>query len=379
MYAIRILAAGALWLHAVFAPAAPPAVPSPPAIEAKAYILQDSYSGRVLAERNADERMEPASLTKMMTAYVAFAALRDGDIGLKDQVWVSEKAWRMQGSRMFIEVDTEVSVEALLKGVIVQSGNDASVALAEHVAGDEGAFAELMNQYAQRLGMSGTHFANASGLPDPEHYTTARDMAIMARALIHHFPEYYEWHAIRKYSYNGIEQYNRNELLLRDESVDGIKTGHTESAGYCLVTSAKRDDMRLISVVMGAESENARLQQTQALLNYGFRFFETHRLYAANEPLTDVRVWKGDVQTLGVGLADDLYVTVPRGQYERLNARMQVDAAIIAPVARGEPQGTVTISFGEDTVTERPLIALQSVAEGGLWQRLTDEVRLLFH
>lgn len=378
-YSIRIVTAVTLWLWAALAVAAPTVVPSPPTIEAHAYILQDFHSGRVLAQDNADERMEPASLTKMMTVYVVFSELRDGKISLDDKVRVSKKAWRMPGSRMFIEVGSQVSVEDLLKGVIVQSGNDASVALAEHVAGTEDAFVQLMNQYAQRLGMTHTHFEDASGLPHADHYTTAHDMAILARALIRDFPEHYKWHAIRQYTYNDITQHNRNLLLWQDDSVDGIKTGHTESAGYCLVASAEREGMRLISVVMGASSEKGRARQSEALLDYGFRFFETHRLYAADKPLTDVRVWKGEPSSLGVGLAHDLYVTVPRGEYERLNASMQLDGAVMAPVARGERHGTVTVSLGDKTLTERPLIALESVPEGGLWQRLTDEVRLLFH
>ncbi len=271
-------------------------VPDAPSVGARAYILQDFDSGRVLAEVNADERMEPASLTKIMTAYVVFEELEQGKIAMEDQVLVSEKAWRMGGSKMFIEVDTKVSVEDLLKGLIIQSGNDASVALAEFIAGDEDAFADLMNQYAVRLGMTGTHFINASGLPHPEHYTTARDTATLAAAMIRDFPELYKIHAVKEYEYNGIVQHNRNKLLWRDESVDGLKTGHTESAGYCLVASAERDGMRLISVVMGSESERSRARESIALLSYGFRFFETHRLYGALEPLTEIRIWKGEIE-----------------------------------------------------------------------------------
>lgn len=357
---------------------APLLTPSPPAIDAGAHILMDYHSGRVLAESNADERMEPASLTKLMTVYVVFSELKEGNIQLDDLVRVSEKAWRTSGSRMFVEVDKQVSVEELLKGVIIQSGNDASVALAEFVAGDEVAFSQLMNHHAQALGMRSTNFVNATGLPDPNEYTTARDLSLLARALIRNFPKYYEWHSVRKYDYNGITQYNRNKLLWRDNSVDGLKTGHTNSAGYCLVASAKRDGMRLISVVLGAQSEKSRAQDSQALLNYGFRFFETHRLYQAQEPLVKVRVWEGAVPQVEVGLDDDLYITVPRGQYDQLKGNMQLEAAIKAPIEKRQTLGKALINLGEEQIAERPLVSLQTVAEGSLWQRLTDQVRLYF-
>ena len=357
---------------------APLLTPSPPAIDAGAHILMDYHSGRVLAESNADERMEPASLTKLMTVYVVFSELKEGNIQLDDLVRVSEKAWRTSGSRMFVEVDKQVSVEELLKGVIIQSGNDASVALAEFVAGDEVAFSQLMNHHAQALGMRSTNFVNATGLPDPNEYTTARDLSLLARGLIRNFPKYYEWHSVRKYDYNGITQYNRNKLLWRDNSVDGLKTGHTNSAGYCLVASAKRDGMRLISVVLGAQSEKTRAQDSQALLNYGFRFFETHRLYQAQEPLVKVRVWEGAVPQVEVGLDDDLYITVPRGQYDQLKGNMQLEAAIKAPIEKRQTLGKALINLGEEQIAERPLVSLQTVAEGSLWQRLTDQVRLYF-
>ncbi len=354
-------------------------VPDAPSVGARAYILQDFDSGRVLAEVNADERMEPASLTKIMTAYVVFEELEQGKIAMEDQVLVSEKAWRMGGSKMFIEVDTKVSVEDLLKGLIIQSGNDASVALAEFIAGDEGAFADLMNQYAVRLGMTGTHFVNASGLPHREHYTTARDKATLAAAMIRDFPELYKMHAVKEYEFNGIVQHNRNRLLWRDESVDGLKTGHTESAGYCLVASAERDGMRLISVVMGSESERGRARESIALLSYGFRFFETHRLYGALEPLTEIRIWKGEIEKLGIGLARDLYVTVPRGQYKKLNAKMEIDSKVVAPVMKGEARGKLEVTLGGEQIAQRPLVTLAPVAEGGLWRQVTDQVRMLFH
>ena len=290
----RLLAARAALTLALVLPCAGPAaaaapVPAPPDLDARAWLLRDFHSGRTIAEHNADERVEPASLTKMLTIYVVFAELKAGKIALDDQVLVSKKAWQMPGSRMFIEVDTRVPVDELIKGVVIQSGNDASVALAEHVAGDEAAFSDLMNQYAARIGLESSHFVNASGLPDPEHYTTARDMSTLAIALIRDFPEHYALHAQKDFVYNGITQYNRNKLLWQDASVDGLKTGHTEAAGYCLVASAQRDGMRLVSVVMGAEGERSRARQSRALLSYGFRFFETHRLYEAGKPIHDVR------------------------------------------------------------------------------------------
>ncbi len=354
-------------------------IPAPPSVGAVAHLVEDYRTARVLSEHNADARMEPASLTKMVTTYVVFAELSAGKFGLDDPVLISEKAWRMPGSRMFVEVDTQVPVEALLKGVIIQSGNDASVALAEFVAGDESAFADLMNQYAARLGMSGSHFTNASGLPHEEHFTTARDMAKMARALIRDYPQYYGWHAEKSFEYNDIVQHNRNKLLWRDDSVDGLKTGHTKSAGYCLVASAKRGDMRLISVVLGSESERVRAEETSALLRYGFQFFETHRVYEALDPITQVRVWQGRAQEVGVGVSEDLYVTVPRGQYEKLDVAMEVDAPIVAPVERGETRGLVRIALDDEPIAERSLVALDEVAPGSIWRRVTDYVRLLFN
>ena len=353
--------------------------PSPPSVDAGAFVLQDYHTGRVLAAGNPDARMEPASLTKMMTVYVVLHELQDGNVRLDDEVPISEKAWRTEGSRMFVEVDTRVSLEELLKGIIIQSGNDASVAVAEFVAGDEAAFAQLMNHHAERLGMTGTNFVNATGLPHPDEFTSARDMARLARALISEFPEQYVWHSIREYVFNGITQYNRNKLLWRDQGVDGIKTGYTESAGYSLVASSERDGMRLVSVVLGSQSEEARAKQSQTLLNYGFRFFETHRLYASQEPVTQVRVWKGEIENLDLGLGDELYVTVPRGQYERLKATMEVDSEIIAPVAKGDTKGLVKIMLGEDLTTERPLVALESVEAGSLWKQLLDQVKLYFN
>ena len=353
--------------------------PTPPAIEARAYILQDYDSGTVLVEVNADERVEPASLTKMMTTYVVLAQLADGKFQMDDLVPVSKKAWKMGGSKMFIEVGKQVPVEDLLKGVIIQSGNDASVALAEFVAGDEFAFADLMNQYARQLGMTNTNFVNASGLPEPDHYSTARDMANLAAALIRDFPVEYALHAVRSYTWNNIKQYNRNPLLRRDDSVDGVKTGHTESAGYCLVASAKQGDMRLVSALMGSASEDSRLTETRALLGYGFRFFETNRLYEGGAPISQVRVWQGESPQLETGIADDLYLTVPRGAFEKLDTSIALDEeTILAPVRAGQQLGVVSISLAGEAIAQRPLVALAEVPQGGLWRRMSDYVKLWF-
>ncbi len=338
----------------------------------------DFQSNQTITESNAAEPMEPASLTKLMTAYAVFHELKAGNIHLEDKVRVSEKAWRMSGSRMFIEVDTTVSVEQLLKGLIIQSGNDASVALAEFVAGSEEAFVGLMNNHAARLGLNGTRFFNSTGLPAEGHLSTPRDMAQLARALIAEFPEYYGWYSEKKYTYNKIAQSNRNLLLFRDDSVDGLKTGHTESAGYCLVASAKREGMRLISVVMGTNSEKARAQESQKLLNYGFRFYETHQLYASGEPLKQMRIWKGSAETLSLGLSEELHVTVPRGQYKDLKASISIDQNIIAPVSRGQAYGTVNVNIGEEELLQRPLVALHDVAEGSLWRRALDHILMMF-
>lgn len=361
------------------ASAAPTLVPAAPAIDARSFFLADFHSGYVIAEHDADKRIEPASLTKLMTAYIVFHELRAGDIHLDDQVTISEKAWRTPGSRTFVKVGSKVSVENLLKGMIVQSGNDATVALAEHVAGGEDAFVSLMNKYAATMGLKNTHFANATGLPHPNHYSSARDLATIAGAIIREFPEDYKLFSIKEFSYNNISQYNRNRLLWHDERVDGVKTGHTDSAGYCLVASGKQDDMRLIAVVIGTKSENARAAQDQKLLNYGFHFYQTHRLYSAEKALTTVRVWKGDTEQLPLGLKKDLYVTVPRGQYDNLNASMVIDTNITAPVEKGQRLGTVKVVLKDHNIVERPLVSLSHVPEGGLWQRLTDEVQMLFH
>jgi len=353
-------------------------IPAPPELGAKAYILVDYNSGRVLAEKNADQRLEPASLTKIMTAYVIFRELAKGNLKLTDMVTVSEKAWRTEGSRMFAQVGAQIPVEDLLKGMIVQSGNDASVALAEHVAGDESVFAQMMNQNAERLGMKNTHFKNSMGLPDPEHYTTARDLSILTRAMIEEFPEYYKWHSIKEFLFNNIKQTNRNRLLWRDPTVDGVKTGHTEGAGYCLVTSAVREGMRMIAVVLGTKSDNERANANQALLNYGFRFFETRPLYKANEKLSEARVWKGDSTELPLGLNKDFYVTFPRGQYQNLKASMEINNMITAPVQQGDKLGAVKVAFNDQIVGQTDLVALKPVQEGGIFRRAIDSLQLLW-
>ena len=358
--------------------AAPAIVPAAPTIAAEAWLLIDYNSGRVLAEQNSQQRVEPASLTKLMTAYIVLYEMRNGSIGASDQVRVSEKAWRMKGSRMFIEVNNLVSVEELLKGMIIQSGNDATVALAEHVAGTEGAFVELMNQHARTMGMTGTHFTNSTGWPDPEHYTTPHDLAILSRALIRDFPEHYSWYRIKEYTYNSIRQFNRNRLLWLDDRVDGIKTGHTESAGYCLVASAEQDDMRLISVVLGTDSENARAAASRKLLNYGFRFYETFLLHHAKEPLQNMRIWKGEQETLPLGLQNDLYITIPRGQRNKVKANMTLETMLVAPAKKGQAYGNVNIMLGDEELSQQPLVALEDVPEGGLWRQMVDTVMLMF-
>lgn len=356
--------------------AEPPLIPAPPDLPAKAYLLQDFYSGRVLAERNADERLEPASLTKVMTAYIVFRELAKGHVKLEDMVTVSEKAWRTEGSRMFAQVGAQISVENLLKGMIVQSGNDASVALAEHVAGDESVFAQMMNQNAERLGMTNTHFKNSMGLPDPDHYATARDLATLTRTMIQEFPEYYKWHSIKEFVFNDIKQVNRNRLLWRDSTVDGVKTGHTDGAGYCLITSALRDGDRLISVVLGTKSDTERANANQALLNYGFRFFETKPIHKAGEELAKARVWKGEHTEIPVGVSEDFYASFPRGQFQNLKMVMDVNNTAEAPIKKGDKLGSLQVTFNNETVAQHDLVALQDDAEGGIFRRALDYVLL---
>lgn len=365
-----------LWSTSGWAAAKP--IPDPPALNATSFILVDFESGRVLAEKDPDEHIEPASITKLMTAYLVDKAIADGDITLDDMVTISEKAWRMKGSKMFVEVGKQVSVEELLKGLIIQSGNDASVALAEHIAGSESAFAGYMNHQAQLLGMSNTNFVNATGWPDKDHYSSARDIATLSRAVIREFPESYRFYKEREYTFNKIRQFNRNRLLWRDESVDGIKTGHTEAAGFCLVASAQRDEMRLISVVLGAESDKARTQSSQSLLNYGFRFFETHQLYRAEEILKAARVWYGDQEQVNMGVGKDIHITIPRGRYRDLDATMEIDREISAPIASGQQLGRVSIKLDEELILSEDIVAMEAVAAGSFFARAMDRIKLMF-
>ena len=355
-----------------------PPVPAAPELGARSYLMLDHNSGKILAAKNENERLDPASITKLMTAYVTFRALRSGQIALQDKVLISEKAWRTAGSRMFIEVDTRVAVEDLLQGMIIQSGNDASVALAEHLAGTEAAFAQLMNQYASELGMRDTSYRNSTGLPADDHYTSAVDITRLATTIIREFPEYYRWYSQREFTYNDILQKNRNTLLWRDPSVDGMKTGMTDGAGYCLVSSAERDGMRLIAVILGTKSNLARANDSQALLNYGFRFFETRLVYEAGGSVTEARVWKGDSRNADVGLKNDLYVTIPRGSYDQLRAQIELPSQVIAPVTPRTQMGTVRINLDQEIVAEANLFALNTINEGTIWQVAKDSILLWF-
>ena len=323
-------------------------------------------------------RVEPASLTKMMTAYVVDAEVAQGTIRLTDQVTVSEKAWRMEGSRMFIEVNKKVLVDELIKGLIIQSGNDAAVALAEHIAGSEEGFVDMMNDFAHQLGMTGTHFTNSTGLPHPDHYTTAHDMALLAQAIIRDYPAEYGLYAVKDFTFAGITQQNRNKLLWRDSSVDGIKTGHTQSAGYSLVASAVRNNMRLISAVLGTTSDKARSDQSQRLLNYGFRFYETRKVYAAGQTVKSARIWMGEQEELPLGVATDVFITIPRGNEEGLNSEFELVDYIQAPAKTGQSFGKVRVKTGTEVVAEANLISLMDVAEGGVFQWVKDSILRYF-
>jgi D-alanyl-D-alanine carboxypeptidase (penicillin-binding protein 5/6) len=356
-------------------------IPKPPDVAARAYILSDHFSGRVLAQDHADDRMEPASLTKLMASYVIFTALKEGRLKLTDLVTISEHAWRAEGSRTFVQVGTQIPVDILLKGMIVQSGNDATIALAERVGGTEPGFAQMMNAYAKRLGMKGSNFEDSNGLPSPNHYTTARDMTTLANALIRDFPEYYPLFSLHEFLWNNIKQQNRNGLLGRDPTVDGLKTGHTDSAGFCLVTSAKRDNMRLVSVVMGAPSVKAREDASSALLNYGYTFYETTKLKQAREAVLKPRVYKSATEFAAVGIPNDIIVTVGRGQAASLTTTAKLTKEpLIAPLLAGKPVGELTVTDGTGEVIARaPLVPLVTIAEGGLWTRMVDDVSLWFH
>ena len=353
-------------------------VPAPPAVNARSWILVDHFTGRVLAQNNADERSEPASLTKLMTAYVVFTALREGRAKPSDMVTISEHAWRTQGSRTFVQVGTQVPLDILLKGMIVQSGNDATVALAERLGGSEAAFAQMMNEYARRLGMKSSHFVNSDGLPSPDHYATARDLATLSSALIREFPQYYPLFSLREFLWNNIRQGNRNTLLDKDPSVDGLKTGHTDTAGFCLASSANRNGMRLIAVVMGSPSEKAREEASAALLNYGYTFFETLRIKTAHEAVLKPRVYKSATEFAAVGVPYDVYATIARGQADTLKSSARLNREpLLAPLAAGEVVGELTISDASGTVIARvPLVPLAAVPQGGLWTRMVDAIAL---
>ena len=359
--------------------AAPSIIPRPPEIAATSYILIDALTGQIIVEENADEPLPPASLTKIMTAYIAVEEVINGNLSLVDKIHISEKAWRMEGSKMFVGVNSQVSVEDLLRGIIIQSGNDASVAVAEHIAGSEEAFADMMNQYGEVLGMSNSFFMNSSGLDTEVYYNTmsARDLSLLAQATISRHAGFYPMYAEREFTYNGIRQTNRNSLLFRDRNVDGMKTGWPDAAGYCLVASAERDGMRLISVVMGTSSEESRAIETQKLMTYGFRYFETHKLYDSNQILTNVPVWSGKDSSVDLGIEDEVYVTIPRGQTQAMEATGDIDEIIHAPLNNGQVMGVVNVTLDDDTVFRGNIIAMQEIERGGILKRFIDWLTLL--
>lgn len=370
-------------VHQPSSMAKPFIIPNAPPVAAKSFILIDVNSGKVIAEKNSTEKLPPASLTKMMTLYVISNALNQDQIHLNDDVRISEQAWRIGGSRMFIKVGEHVSVENLLKGIIVDSGNDACVAMAEHVGSSEAGFTEIMNQQAQAIGMKDSHFTDSTGLPDPNHYTTARDLAILGRSLIQSFPQYYHWYKEKWFVYNGIRQPNRNRLLWRDEAVDGIKTGHTSEAGFCLVSSAVKGDMRLLAVVMNAPTDAARAEDSQRLLNYGFRFFETRKLYSAKEKINTVRLYKGQAPTVNVGMINDEYLTIPSGQYQRLQLTTKIPDNLVAPIHIGDKIGELIVRLDQNIVQKQPIYALENIEKGSMMIRFKDSMRLawknIFH
>lgn len=353
--------------------------PSAPNLDAKAYLLIDASSGKILAEKAADTMMAPASLTKLMSLYIISGAIKNGSIHLDDKVRISKKAWQTDGSRMFVKVGDEVPVSDLLKGIIVASGNDATVAMAEYVAGTEEAFTNIMNAQAKALGMKNSNFLDSTGLPNPNHYSSARDLAILARALQKNFPEDYALYTEKWFTYHGIRQPNRNRLLWRYQYADGLKTGHTNEAGYCLVSSANKDGMRLIAVIMGAPSDEARTEDSMRLLTYGFRFYETHKLYNAGTTLAKARVWKGVNKEISLGVNRDIFVTAPTGQYKNIKIRVVLNSPIKAPIKKGGIYGTLNIVLNNQTLSSEPLIALNDNEKGGLWRRFTDSVSFSYY
>ncbi len=349
-----------------------------PSLTARAWLSMDVNSGQIIAAEGLNERVEPASLTKLMTAYLVFDALETGRLKLDQTVVISDKAWRTEGSRMFVKVNSQVPVNDLLQGVIVQSGNDASVALAEAVAGSEDAFAALMNEEAAKLGLTATHFVNSTGLPDPEHLTSVRDLGVLSAALVARFPQYLHYYSQKEYTYNNIKQPNRNRLLWLDNTVDGLKTGHTQSAGYCLVSTALRDGRRVVSVVVGTANDAARTENSLKLLNWSFQNFETVKLYDASNPAVTARVWEGELENVGLGTEGALWLTVPRGKSSEIKPVANYTQPLLAPLSKGDKVGTLTLSLDGKVLAEQPLLVLEDVPEAGFFGRMADKVRLMF-
>ena len=361
-----------------FSAMAQQALPTPPSVEARAWLLLDFNSGQVLASQNANERFEPASLTKLMTAYLAFGALKQKTLKADQVIPVSTRAWKSEGSRMFIEPNKPVIVEDLLRGMIIQSGNDASVALAEAIGGSEEVFAQMMNREAKRLGMANTNFTNATGLPNPQLHSSAQDLSQLVVALIRDFPEHYALYSQKEFRYNNITQANRNRLLWLDSTVDGVKTGFTDNAGYCLITSARRGDRRLVSVVLGTASESARATESQKLLNWGFQFYDSVKLYGRNQPVTQLRVWKGASDMLKAGFTSDLYIALPKGQNDKIKATVESLQPLLAPVVPGQRVATLKLEIDGKPYRELPVVALEAVPVAGIFGRSWDSLRLLF-
>lgn len=358
---------------------APPSIKiDPPEVKANAYILVDAHSDKVLAGHDVDEKVEPASLTKMMTMYVIDKELETGRLSLDDKVHISKKAWKIEGSRMFLEVNSKVTVREIIKGIIVSSANDGSVAIAEHIAGSESSFADLMNAYAKRLGMDNTHFMNSTGLPHPEHYSTATDLVKLSKALIGEFPDSYQIYSQKSYKYNNINQYNRNRLLWKNKFVDGIKTGHSDSAGYCFVASAKRDNMRLIAVLLGTKNDQARTEEANRLLNWGFRFYDTYQIFPAKDKFQTVKVWFGKDKELPVGIDKDLYVTIPQGKHDKLKASINTESIIKAPVKEGDVIGSFTVRLQDEVIAKVQLVSLENIEKAGVFSRLKDKITISF-
>jgi D-alanyl-D-alanine carboxypeptidase (penicillin-binding protein 5/6) len=360
-------------------PQQPIMTPNAPNLDASGFILMDANSGKVVAEKNADNRLAPASLTKLMTMYVVSNALKNGTIHLDDKVRISKKAWQTGGSRMFVKVNDEVPVRDLIQGIVVASGNDAAVAMAEFVAGSEDAFADMMNAQAKLIGMKNSHFVDSNGLPNKDHYSTPRDLALLAQAIVKNFPEDYRLYSEKWFTYNGIRQPNRNRLLWRYQYADGLKTGHTDEAGYCLVSSAVKDGTRFVSVVMGAPNDETRTEDSIRLLTYGFRFFETHKIYSANTPLGVARVWKGQNKEVKLGLENDLFVTMPAGQFKNVQGKISYSSSLKAPVIKGQPYGTLDIVLNNQVLASKPLIALENNPKGGIWRSITDSMHFSYN